>query len=48
MMETYAPMEAKLTKYCRKKELYKESIEAWRAVCLGTNGNGIDQTKKLN
>ncbi|WP_152928014.1 transposase [Lysinibacillus macroides] len=40
--------ELELAEYCRKKELYREQIEAWRNVCLQANGQAFDQAKQLN
>ncbi len=48
VMETFAMNETELAEYCRKKGLYREQIESWRAACLQANGQVFDQSKELN
>jgi len=48
VMETFAMNEIELAEYCRKKGLFREQIEAWRAACLQANGQVFDQSKELN
>lgn len=48
VMETFGLNEAELAEYCRKKGLYHEQIEAWKAACLQANGQVYDQSKQLN
>ncbi|NMD71242.1 transposase [Bacillus sp. DNRA2] len=48
VMETFSLNHTELAEYCRKKGLYKEQIDAWRAACLNANGRAFDQTKQLN
>lgn len=48
VMETYTMNELELAEYCRKKGLYHEQIEAWKAICLQANGQVFDQAKQLN
>ncbi len=45
VMETLAMNELELAEYCRKKDLYREQIEAWKPVCLQANGQAFDQSK---
>jgi transposase-like protein len=48
VMETFTMNELELGAYCRKKGLYREQIEAWKASCLQANGQALDQSKQLN
>lgn len=48
VIETFAMNEMELAEYCRKKGLYREQIEAWRAACLQANGQAFEQSKQLN
>lgn len=40
--------EVELAKYCRRKGLYREQIEAWKEVCQQANGQVFNQAKQLN
>lgn len=48
VMETFAMNEFELAKYCRKKGLYREQINAWKGICLQANNQVFDQAKQLN
>lgn len=48
VLETYSMTQTELAEYCRKKGLYKEQIDAWRASCLGANSGEVNQTKRLS
>src|ERR1700758_2353028 len=42
-----APLNAaELAEYCRRKGLYPEQIAAWRAACMGRNGNAGEQGRE--
>ena len=40
VVETSALNEAELAEYCRRRGLYAEQVERWRAVCRQANGPG--------
>lgn len=46
VLETAPMSAAEFSAYCRKKGLYAEQVEAWRAACIGANGRTAEQERE--
>lgn len=47
VLETANLNAAELAEYCRKKGLYAEQIEAWRAACISGNETQAEQLRRF-